>query len=434
MRLIHREVPDYTVGGVCGGAVLIGVLLSLLLWWCCCKRRSKEKQKLKRRPAIKMKQPSIPAPIDKGVIEQSKNNCLFVINEQANCPLSPVPPPLSPARMRKVRDPNTAIIPIQPTTHPSTTSSVSDMHETESRINRLEKRYEEGKIASIKINVFHDENELVITVAEVRSIHSSMNYQTASVELRRENGKSAGKLLPVKLVQKSGKLKGADKKYRFPMSVEDISKYKFNFYLWSTDNYSRTYQAGNCLFKFEPADFAEGEGKTTSGDFVKSQKEDTTDCPEVSVTLRYINRNSKLVVGIQSVANVQKTGWRRLATALSDSALLQPRPVVKITLSDEDGNVRDSQRTDPIKGYNIRYSDEKRFMFDVPLLELKSHVKLTLELSHSNMRVAHNKIGELEFSWESTGSEGEHWREMIQMISSDQEVPKTHFIRNRSRK
>ena len=41
-----------------------------------------------------MKQPSIPAPIDKGVIEQSKNNCLFVINEQANCPLSPVPPPL----------------------------------------------------------------------------------------------------------------------------------------------------------------------------------------------------------------------------------------------------------------------------------------------------------------------------------------------------
>ena len=34
---------------------------------------------------------------------------------------------------------------------------------------RLEKRYEEGKIASMKINVYHDDstNELVITVVEV---------------------------------------------------------------------------------------------------------------------------------------------------------------------------------------------------------------------------------------------------------------------------
>ena len=34
----------------------------------------------------------------------------------------------------------------------------------------------------------------------------------------------------------------------------------------------RTYQAGNCLFKFHPGQFNEGEGKTSYGDFVKSQK------------------------------------------------------------------------------------------------------------------------------------------------------------------
>ena len=35
------------------------------------------------------------------------------------------------------------------------------------------------------------------------------------------------------------------------------------------------------------------------------------------------------------------------------------------------------------------------------------------------VRVAHSKIGQLEFSWESTGSEGEHWREMIQVSYPD---------------
>ncbi|KAL5272391.1 hypothetical protein ACHWQZ_G000553 [Mnemiopsis leidyi] len=437
MKLIHRDVSDYTVGAVCGGAVLLGILLSFLLWWCC-KYKSKENLKLKRRPAIIKKSRIKPVvTIDRALVEKS-NNCFEGGDALPHPDLSPVPPPLSPARMkmRKVKASSTSVVQVQPSTRPSATSSLSDVVETDNKTSKLERRYEEGKIASMKINVYHEsgDNELVISVIEVRSIHSSINYQTASVELRRENGRSAGKLTPVKLVQKSGKLKGTGSKYKFPTSLEDLNKYKFNFYLWSTDKYSRTYQAGNCLFKFKASDFLGDEGITIYGDFEKSQKEDTSDCVEIGITLRYINRNSKLVVGIQSISNVQKSGWRRFAPALSDSALLQPRPIVKITLSGEDGKILDTQRTDPIRGYSTTFSNEKRFMFDVPLQELKSQVKLTLELSHSNMRVAHSKIGQLEFSWESTGSEGEHWREMIQMISSDQEVPKSHFIRHRNRK
>jgi len=85
-----------------------------------------------------------------------------------------------------------------------------------------------------------------------------------------------------------------------------------------------------------------------------------------------------------------------------------------------------------VRGYNPIFND-KKFVFDVLLQELP-HVKLTLELSHSNFRVAHSKIGVIEFSGESTGSEGEHWREMIQLISSDGGVTRSHFIRNHSRR
>lgn len=57
------------------------------------------------------------------------------------------------------------------------------------------------QIVTIKAKIDH-------CTFQVRSIHQSINLTTASVELRRENGRSAGKLTPVKLVQKSGKLKG----------------------------------------------------------------------------------------------------------------------------------------------------------------------------------------------------------------------------------
>ena len=56
----------------------------------------------------------------------------------------------------------------------------------------------------------------------------------------------------------------------------------------------RTYQAGNCLFKFEPADFAEGEGKTTSGDFVKSQK----------VSSIIFNQKVSIILIAQFLANI----------------------------------------------------------------------------------------------------------------------------------
>eukprot|EP00116_Pleurobrachia_bachei_P008768 sb/3469030/ len=44
-------------------------------------------------------------------------------------------------------------------------------------------------------------------------------------------------------------------------------------------------------------------------------------------------------------------------------------------------------------------------------------------------KFGHHTIGKLEFSSQSTGAEGEHWRDMIQCIASDRSVLKSHFLR-----
>ena len=318
---------------------------------------------------------------------------------------------------------------------------MSEFEVREVRDARLEERHTGGKIASIKVTACYCDKCLVLRVVEIRSLHKSINYQNAYVEMRKEQGSSKDALISVAVIHKGEKLKGRPETlYKFSMNLEDITDTAFNFYLWSTDVYSRYYQAGVCEFRFDASyldTFANNGGCTMKGDFMITEEEDTTDSPNISLALRYINRTGKLVVIISSLANIPKVGWRSYASSLSDTHFLEPCPVVKLTLSHEKGKFRTTvQETEPLKGYNVEFH-AKKFTFDVPLqeLQLPGHVKLTVEVSHSNFKLTQSKIGSVEFSGQSTGKEGEHWREMIQMISAEcQGQLKTHCIKSIKRR
>ena len=415
MRIFNTEVPTYAVVMVIVSAALLGLSLSLLLCYCYRKQQNTPIRKLSRDK-------------NKGVKK--------VTNRGPRRSPSPTDTSLDKVNIRKISPPTLlAVQPKKSEMLPSVTSStVSDISEREER---LAARFKEGKVARIKLAVCYHEKALWFAVVDIRSMHSSVNVQNARVELRKERGEEKEKLISVAVIPKGGRLRGRpETRYKFPMNLEDIAMSTFNFYLWSTSLHSRYYQAGVCEVKFNDShlqNFTNNDSCEIKADFKVTEEEDATGCASISLALRYINRTGKLEVTIASLANIPKSGWRSHIPSLSDH--LEPSPVVKVTMSHDEGRFKnETHSTEPIRGYNVTI--DREFKFDVPLSEvqLPGNVKLTVHVSHTNFKLNHNAIGTLEFSGQSTGKAGEHWREMIQMISVGCKGPlKTHYLRNRNK-
>lgn len=275
-------------------------------------------------------------------------------------------------------------------------------------------------MAKLTITANYSNGELLLNVYQVKEIHSSISIHHAHVELKYRYDE---RLRTVRLIHKGSKLMGTGQEYRYQMPQNELCNAAFNLYLWSADSHSRNYQAGVCKILFEgktEADFI--EGFTVVSDFELSN-EDTTGCARLSLMLRYNNRSGRLIVFIHSIAEIPNLGWRRHFNGLVP-ILGEPSPMVKVELHRE-GKPKEKDKTNRVQGFNPVFN--KTFCFDVPLTELNT-VKLVLKIVYSD-RVTQDMLGVLEFGANSTGTEGEHWREMEQAVHRECGVTKDHFIK-----